>query len=92
MYKLKEPNPLNFFKIRQVKYPPEHFDYLHLPMKYNLVESIAKWIYENQKGKFFVGKSLEIDSNNQVNVMLKVGFENHKELSYFTLACPHLRY
>lgn len=92
MHKIKNPNPLNFFDLRQVRFPPEHFEYVNLSMKYNLLDSISKWIYENQKGKYFVGKSIELDANNQINVMLKVGFEDHKELSYFTLACPHLRY
>lgn len=92
MAKLKEPNPLNFFEIRQLKVPPGHFELIMLPMRYNIEEALVRWIEENLKGRFYVGKSLNIDSNNQVATCLKIGFEDPKELSYFTLACPHLKY
>jgi len=92
MIKQKKPNPLNVFKIRKLKMPPRHFEYVSIPLKYNLEKSIARWIEDNLRGRFFVGKSLEIDSNNQIVTSVKIGFEDHKELSYFNLACPHLKY
>jgi hypothetical protein len=92
MLRLKDPNPLNFFNLRQLKVPPEHFEYVSIPMNYNLQDSIAKWITDHQKGRFYVGKTVEVDSSNQVVTLLKIGFEDHKELSYFTLACPYLKY
>lgn len=92
MVNLKEPNPLNFFELRKLKVPPEHFEYILIPMKYNLEDALVRWIEDHLKGRFFVGKALSIDSNKQVEITLKVGFEDHKELSYFTLACPHLKY
>ena len=91
-HKLKEPNPLNFFDLRLLKVPPEHFEYVSLPMKYNIEDSMKRWIEDHLKGRFFIGRTLEIDSSNQIQTCIKVGFENHKELSYFTLACPYLKY
>ncbi len=92
MRKLKDPNPLNFFDVRILKVPPRHFEYISVPIRYNLQDSITKWIQDNLKGRFYVGKSIEVDDTNSVNNMLKIGFEDGKELSLFTLACPHLKY
>jgi hypothetical protein len=55
-------------------------------------KSVEKWINDNLKGRYYIGKSYELDQTKQANNVLKVGFEEAKELSYFTLACPHLKY
>ena len=75
--------------------PSEHFEFINLPMTYNLEDALSKWIEENLKGRYYIGKTLAISNqtdNNQIMKCIKVGFENPKELSYFTLACPHLKY
>ena len=89
---LKKPNPLNFFGCRQSKVPPPYFEYIVLPQRYNLEDSINRWIDEHLKGRYYVGKTVSVDSTNTINTALKVGFEEPKELSYFTLACPLLKY
>jgi hypothetical protein len=89
---LKKPNPLNFFDCRQSRVPPPYFEYICIPLRYNLEASINKWINENLKGRYYLGRSINIDSANTVNSALKIGFEEPKELSYFTLACPLLKY
>jgi len=86
--RLKHPNPLDFFGVRKLPVAPPHFDYTEIEMKYNLESALRNWIEDNLKGRFFIGRSL----NKQGQYVLKVGFEEGKELSYFTLACPHLRY
>jgi hypothetical protein len=85
-------NPLNFFELRTVKVPPPHFEYITIPLGYNLQDSICKWIHDNLKGRYYVGKCIDISNESRVDIMLKIGFEESKELSYFTLACPHLKY
>lgn len=92
MVKIKDPNPLNLFDIRQLRVPSPHFEYISIPMQYNLEDSIVKWIERNTKGRFYVGRTVEVDSTNSIKTVLKVGFEEQKEVSYFTLACPHLKY
>ena len=95
LLKQKEPNHLNFFGIRRAKVPPPYFEYIQLPQRYNLEKSIVKWVETNMKGRFYVGNSLTLkkDSDTKmVHTVLKVGFEEPKELSYFTLACPLLKY
>lgn len=90
---LKEPNPLNFYEARQVKVLPPHFQSINLGATiYNLEDTICKWITTNLKGRFYCSRSISLTSDNQLNQTIKVGFEEPKELSYFTLACPHLKY
>jgi len=91
-YSLKNPNPLNFFGIRKLSVPAPHFEYISIPMSYNLEKSIERWILENLKGRFYIGKSIEISNDNTIGTVLTIGFEDGKEVSYFTLACPHLKY
>jgi len=84
MIKNRKINPLNIFELRQVKSAPPHFEYVNLPMKYNLEESLVKWIKQHLKHRFYAGKKL--------TQVLTVGFEETKDMSYFMLACPHLKY
>jgi len=90
--KIKKPNILDFFNIRHTKSPPDHFQYILIPIQYNLEDTISKWIYHHLKGRFYVGKSIKLDNNLKIMECLQIGFEEPKELSYFTLACPHLKY
>lgn len=89
--KLKEPNSLNFYGVRQVDILPPHFEVVTTPMTYNISESIVSWIQRNLKGRFYVGKGISTVEN-QLETVIKIGFEDPKEASYFTLACPHLKY
>lgn len=93
--KLKEPNALNFFNLRKLKVPAAHFEFIVIPMTYNIEDALSRWIVEHLKGRYYVGKALSIknqNTGNQITTCIKVGFEDPKELSYFTLACPHLKY
>jgi len=91
--KLDNPNPLDFFGVRRLLVPPPHFEMMYFSMNtYNLEDTIVKWIITNLKSRFYVGKKTIIDSNNQYSQALQIGFEDPKELSYFSLACPHLKY
>jgi hypothetical protein len=85
--RLKNPNPLNIFGVRSLPVAPPHFQYTELELKYNLETALNHWIEDNLKGRYYVGKSYNEKGN-----ILKVGFEDGKELSFFNLACPHLRY
>ena len=87
-----KPNALNFFGIRKVKVPPKHFDYIILPQKYNLESSLNNWIISNLKGRYYIDTTLGIGAESGLDTKIKVGFEDAKELSYFTLACPLLKY
>jgi hypothetical protein len=91
--KLKEPNALNFFEIRRAKTLPPYFESISIPYTYNIEESLNKWILQHLKGRFYVGKTVDITSKeNQMETVIQVGFEDGKELAYFMLACPLLKY
>jgi len=90
--KIKKPNHLDFWNIREPQSAPPHFDYINIPLQYNLQKTIARWIKSNLKGRFFVGKTILVNKDNKIEECLQIGFEDSKELSYFTLACPHLKY
>ena len=92
MMKHKKPNPLDFFEIRKTSIPCGHFTFINIPLKYNLEQSVANWIKDNLKGRFYVGNATKLDQNNQYQKVIEIGFENPKELSFFTLACPYLKY
>ena len=93
VHKIKEPNPLNFFKIRKSEVVVPYFEYISIPYTYNIEESLNKWIQKNLKGRYFVGKTVDIStSTDKVETLMKVGFEDSKEMSYFMLACPLLKY
>jgi hypothetical protein len=92
MIKNRTPNPLNVFEVRQVKSAPPHFEYVNLPMKYNLEDSLVKWIKKHLKNRFYTGKNVSLDNENKLVQVLTVGFEETKDMSYFMLACPHLKY
>lgn len=91
--RIQEPNPLNFYGIRKMRILPPHFESIDINIRlYNLEQTIVKWITDNLKGRFFVGNTTILDENNQYQKVIRVGFEDPKELSFFTLACPHLKY
>jgi hypothetical protein len=94
LLKTKKPNRLEVFECRETSVAPMHFEYIKLPMAYNLQDSISKWIKLNLRGRYYIGKSLSLGEKGVSNMdtTLRVGFEEPKELSYFTLACPLLKY
>lgn len=89
---LSKPNPLNFFDMREAIVPPSYFSYIIIPSKYNLETAVRKWIYYNLRSRFYVGKTISINESDKISQMLKIGFEDDKELSFFMLACPLLKY
>ena len=90
--KIKEPNALNYFELRKLNRIPPHFEFISIPIPYNLQKSIEKWILSNLKGRYYIDKNIDVDDSDTIQSVLKVGFEEGKEMSYFTLACPHLKY
>jgi hypothetical protein len=92
MIKNGEPNPLNVFEVRRVKAAAPHFEYVNIPMKYNLEQSLINWIERNLKNRYYIGRNVSLDDNNKILQVITVGFEETKDMSYFMLACPYLKY
>lgn len=90
--KTKEPNPLNFFECRKITKKPDGLQMLKINFDHTETsEHMEKWILENLKGRFYIGKHLDVDVNGKIQNMILVGFENPKELSLFNLSCPFIK-
>ena len=87
-----KPNPLDYFDLRRVEFACPHFKYTSID-KYNpgLVRSIDSWIKKNLNSRYYVGQGITLDSSNTIVYITRIGFESEKELSFFTIACPHLQ-
>ena len=88
-------NALNVFKVRKVDFCPPYFETTTFPTRYNLSDSIDDWINTHCNGTYYIGKTVSLSDKLPGSSMVqgvKVGFENSSELSYFLLACPHLKY
>jgi hypothetical protein len=82
-------NHLDFLNERQLNYMPAHFATTKLP-EYCVSETTS-WIKSKLGGRFFVLRIPTISNNDKLITEFVVGFEDQKELTYFMLACPHLR-
>ena len=86
-----KPNPLNYFDLRRVEFAAPHFKYTTIE-KYNtsLIRNLDDWIKNNLNNRYYIGQSIALDHNNTIIYTTLIGFESEKELSFFTIACPHL--
>ncbi len=84
--------PENLFKIRRLSHQPPHLETIDLAYTYNIEKALEKWIEANLKKRYFLSKSVGVTSENKIDNIVRVGFEDPKELSYFVLACPFLKY
>lgn len=87
---ITKPNHYNFFGIRKLEVPSPHLEYITIPVTYNIEQSITKWVENNLKGRYYVGRTPSQVQGSKL--ALQIGFEDPKELSYFNLACPFLKY
>lgn len=90
--KIKDPNPLDVLGLRRVTFCPPHFATVMVGRRYNIDRAICDWIEDNLTGRYYFGQSLKLDEENNLSQTNTVGFEQEKELSFFMLACPHLKY
>jgi len=54
-------------------------------------DDIRLWIKSKLTGRFSIVKMPSIESDGKIKSVRYVGFEDYKELTYFMLACPHIR-
>jgi hypothetical protein len=88
----KKTNPLDILNARKVGFCSPLFTTVDISLTYNLEFSIDEWIKDKCSGRYFIGKNVKLDQSNNIKEVYTVGFEKEKELSYFMLACPHLKY
>jgi len=86
-----KPNPLDYFNCRKYHYPAEHLHFVDIEkLRYNMESAIDTWITHNLSGRYYLNKHVDIEA--QQRTVLRIGFENPSEASYFQLACPLLKY
>ena len=87
-----KPNPLNYFNLRRVEFASPHFKYTTID-KFNpaLTKNLNHWIKQNLNNRYYIGQSIGLDNNNSFIYTTLIGFESEKELSFFTIACPHIQ-
>ncbi len=83
-------NPIDVLKQRKLTTLPPHFSKVRISDS-ELFEGVEDWIKLKLKGRYCLGKQPSIDQNGSLKSTTFVGFEDQKELTYFMLACPHLR-
>lgn len=92
MVKNNKINPLNILDLRRVEYCPPYFESVEISPSYNIIRAINDWIFENLSGRYFISNVASYEENMPIKQKVKIAFENPSELSYFILACPHLKY
>lgn len=85
--------PLSILKARKLDFVPPHFSKISVDStQWNFKETISEWIENKLSGRYSVILYPGIDkkTNKQKNLTV-IAFEEEKELTYFMLACPHIR-
>ncbi len=84
-------NPLEVLKIRKVATMPPHFSCIKLSDT-ELFNGVEDWVKIKLKGRYTIFKNPYYDKDsNTLKSSAHIGFEDPAELTYFMLACPHLR-
>ena len=85
-------NALGILKERELDYIAPHFATTEINQDWFFDFSLQHWIEEKLSGRYFIKEYLSVnnDTSKTKNKVL-VGFEDHKEMTYFLLACPHIR-
>lgn len=84
-------NPIDVLKQRKLKTLPPHFSKFKLSDVEFFTEEFEDWIETRLKGRYCIVRSPNIDQDGGCKSATFVAFEEQKELTYFMLACPHLR-
>lgn len=80
-------SPLSILNKRKLKWAPAHFHMFTLGSNEWLWDNaVQDWIDYKLKGRYCL-----IVKEDNSGTKTAVGFEDEKELTYFTLACPYTR-
>jgi hypothetical protein len=82
-------NPLNVLGIRKLTFIPAHFSKITFSNLRN-IEEINRWIYSNLNSRYCIRLKQSLNTDKKIIEIIEVGFEEPKELTMFSLSCPHL--
>lgn len=84
-------NPLDVLKIRKITTIAPHFSKTRISDA-EYFEGVEDWVKIKLKGRYAIYRAPNFDSEmNALKSSMYIGFEDPQELTYFMLACPHLR-
>jgi hypothetical protein len=87
-------NPLEVLNKRSLSHIPPHFAKLKVEEGNQFLSqagTIETWVRTRLKGRYSIARLPSIDKDGHLKTATFVAFEDQKELTYFMLACPHLR-
>lgn len=87
-----ELNPLDVLGQRRLESMPPHFVKTKMEDSFMLFDdTVIDWIQSKLKGRYCVTAMPSVNEVGSLSTATFVAFEDQKELTYFMLACPHLR-
>lgn len=89
-----ELNHLDILGKRKLSNMPSHFAKTKLATDSpwsDDYQDIHNWVSSKLKGRYSIVKMPGISQDGKIKSLPFIGFEDHKELTYFMLACPHIR-
>ena len=84
-------NPLEVLNKRSLSFIPPHFSKMQVSQNEIGFGSLENWVKSKLKGRYAIAQIPSIDKEGHLKTATFVAFEDQKELTYFMLACPHLR-
>jgi hypothetical protein len=85
-------NPLEVLNKRSLSFIPPHFAKIKLDDSgFSQHGNVESWVRVRLKGRYAIAKRPSIDKDGHLKTATFLAFEDQKELTYFMLACPHLR-
>jgi len=84
-------NALDILNHRQIDSAAPHFAKIKLADVDLFGSDVETWIRSKLVGRFYIKRQPGISQDGKLKTATYVGFEDHKELTYFMLACPHIR-
>jgi hypothetical protein len=84
-------NPLDVLQARKLTVAPPHFQKMRITDA-EYFEGTEDWVKSKLKGRYAVFRTTYFDqSDNVLKTSVHIAFEEPHEITYFILACPHLR-
>jgi len=85
-------NPLNILKKRRLSFVPPHFSKIQIQNHDLFFDTdLIKWIDTKLNGRYTIVNLPYVTSEGKSQTGTFAAFEDPRELTYFMLACPHLR-
>ena len=84
-------NPIDVLKQRELTTLPPHFVKVQISEGELIDSNLTNWIKTKLKGRYSVIRLPISGETGGIKSRTFAAFEDHKELTYFMLACPYLR-